>query len=190
MSVNSFCVERTKVLPDNRSPISLFGPCPQQPWMKVEDVRRLRELLGSAPKGLFQTTAGGRDGNKVVRQYAKNLSEYKDIHCLVEKCMLPYIQYVQERHPAMKHYKLSVLRSTPSSKSQYELANNRLHSDYAHGVNERPPHERPMSLLVALDGFLFKYLSDRNHTRNMIVEQLVLPGQALAFTNYLPHAGG
>jgi hypothetical protein len=125
-----------------------------------------------------------------VRQYARNLNECKEIDILVEKCMSRYIQYVQEEHPALKHYKLSVLKSVPNAKSQYELTNNRLHSDYPHGVNQRPPHERPMSMLVALDGFLFMYLRDRSNPRSMIIEQFVYPGQAVAFTNYLPHAGG
>ena len=190
MSVNSFCVKKLEVLADDRCPITLFGPCPQQPWMKSEDVNRLVELLKLAPKRFFQNTAGGRDGSKNVRQYAKNLSEYKEIHDLVEKCMSRYILWVQEKYPALKHYKLSVLKSSPEAKSQYELCNDRLHSDYPHSVNLRPPHERPMSLLVALDGFLFLYMRDRNNKRSMIVEQLVYPGQALAFTNYLPHAGG
>ena len=84
----------------------------------------------------------------------------------------------------------AIVRSDVGAGSQYEGCNRRLHSDYFDCVNKRPPLERPMSLLVALDEFEFMYLWNRQDSRKKIDTIIVRPGIGLAFTNYCLHAGG
>lgn len=104
--------------------------------------------------------------------------------------MLGYIKLVQKDYPKLQHYKLSVLKSLDGAYTQYQGCNYRLHSDYHHHVNVRPPDQRPISVMVALDEFEFLYLKDRRDRRGDIITQKVHPKQMIAFTNYCLHAGG
>jgi hypothetical protein len=158
--------------------------------MQPHDVSTLKGLLEKNQRTLFETLVGGSAGGKPMRQYTPNLSANKEVYNLVAKCMLPYIKFVQREYPALQICKLSVLRSFPRAKSQYEKCNQRLHSDYDDTVNSRPPRERPVSLLVALDAFDFMHLNSRGDKRREIITQTIQPGQAIAFTNYCLHAGG
>ena len=176
--------------PDHRLPLQFVGGNPQVPWMMKEDVDNLRKMIKSAGNGLFEGLVGGRVRGKSKRSFTPNLANFPDLYKLVEKCMAPYISWVQEQQPLLKYYKLAIVRSDVGAGSQYEGCGRRLHSDYFDCVNKRPPLERPMSLLVALDEFEFMYLWNRQDSREKIDTITVRPGIGLAFTNYCLHAGG
>jgi len=179
------------VVRDERPPLMLFMDNPQSPYMDDSDKRELmRLLLEKGSDSMFAGLVGGRFGGVTQRHYTSNLKSFPDVYNLVERCMSRYIAEVQKKYPKLTHYKLAVVRSAPNAKSQYEGNQNRLHSDYDCIVNLRPPHERPVSLMVALDEFNFMYLHSRAHARKQIITQSVKPGQAVAFTNYCLHAGG
>ena len=177
--------------PDYRSPIVSFGENSQHPWMKEKDVNELRNMIESLGNDLFVGLVGGKVGSRTSkRSYTKNLADFPDLYNLVEQCMSRYISWVQIQQPSLKYYKLAILRSDVGAGSQYDGCGKKLHSDFYDTVNKRPPQERPVSLLVALDEFEFMYLLSRKHSRGMIKTITVPPGQALAFTNYCLHAGG
>ena len=178
------------VVRDDRPPFMLFMDNPQSPYIDDSDKRELMRLLEQDSHSMFAGLVGGRIGGVTQRHYTSNLKSFPDVYNLVERCMSRYIAEVQTKYPKLKHYKLAVVRSAPNAKSQYEGNQNRLHSDYDCIVNLRPPHERPVSLMVALDEFNFMYLHSRAHARKQIITQSVKPGQAVAFTNYCLHAGG
>lgn len=177
--------------PDNRPPLCIFSNNPETPWMKTSDIESLKLMIESdGQKDLWDNLIGGRDGSSRKRKFTPNLKSFKEIHDLVERCMGSYILWVQQQYPALKYYKLAILKSYPGAQSQYDGCNKRLHSDYPENVNKRPPNERPVSLLVALDEFDFMYLKDRNNCRGDIITQPIYPQQAVMFTNYCLHAGG
>ena len=177
--------------PDYRSPIVSFGENSQLPWMKEKDVNELRNMIESLGNDLFTGLVGGKVGSRTSkRSYTPNLADFPDLYNLVEQCMSQYISWVQIQQPSLKYYKLAILKSDVGAGSQYDGCGKKLHSDFYDTVNKRPPQERPVSLLVALDEFEFMYLLSRKHSRGMIKTITVPPGQALAFTNYCLHAGG
>jgi hypothetical protein len=150
----------------------------------------MKRLFESLDKTLFIRLVGGFSRGSNMRMYTPNLISYPQVYALVEKCMKPYIQFVQKQYPALQHIKLAALKSMPGAPSQYSTCNYRLHSDYAASVNSRPPHERPVSLMVALDPFEFIYLKNRTDRRRDLITQTIHKGQAISFTNYCLHAGG
>jgi hypothetical protein len=180
----------SSVQADDRIPVRIFPESPQVPWMQPHDVSTLKGLLEKNHKTLFENLVGGSAGRKTLRQYTPNLSANMEVYNLVAKCILPYIKFVQREYPALRICKLSVLRSFPHAKSQYEQCFQKLHSDYDNTVNSRQPHERPVSLMVALDEFDFMHLNNRGDKRSEIITRTIKSGQAIAFTNYCLHAGG
>ena len=157
---------------DDCIPILLFGENPQVPWIKEQDVAELQKMIESVGNCLFIRLVGGRvGGGKSKRSFTQNLADFNILHNLVEKCMSPYISWVQQKlQPSLQHYKLAILRSDVGAGSQYEGCGGKLHSDFDDSVNKRPPQKRPISLLVALDEFEFMYLHNRK------VEHLDLSG--------------
>ena len=150
------CIE---VEPDHRGPLLLYTPSPQVPLINDDDIKMLRIQLEKKGNhhGMGWLVVEKVD---VALGYTPHLKEFLDLYNLVEKCMLGYIKFFQKDYPSLKHYKLSVLKSYNAAHSQYEGCNYRLHSDYHHHVNVRPPNQRPISVLVALDEFEFLYLKD------------------------------
>ena len=178
------------IVRDHRPPLMLFQENTQSPWMNESDKQELMTLLEQGSDIMFHGLRGGQIGGATHRHYTKDLKSFPDVYKLVQRCMAGYIGYVQSMYPKLKYYKLAVVRSEPNAKSQYEGNDYRLHTDYDCIVNARPPLERPVSLLVALDEFNIMYLQSREHTRKQIITQPVKPGQAVVFTNYCLHAGG
>jgi hypothetical protein len=175
---------------DNRIPVHIFSESAEVPWILPEDINNMKCLFESLDKTLFIRLVGGFSRGSNMRMYTPNLISYPQVYALVEKCMKPYIQFVQKQYPALQHIKLAALKSMPGAPSQYSTCNYRLHSDYAASVNSRPPHERPVSLMVALDPFEFIYLKNRTDRRRDLITQTIHKGQAISFTNYCLHAGG
>jgi hypothetical protein len=67
---------------------------------------------------------------------------------------------------------------------------NVLHSDYNIACKEVPPGERPISIIVGLDEFMFMFLQKLSDERKDIANMIVLPGQMIKFTAGCLHAGG
>jgi flagellar basal body-associated protein FliL len=180
----------TFVQADNRIPLHLFGESPEVPWLQPQDIEELKRLFQLHDKTLFARLVGGSAGGKTIRQYTPELHKVSEVYQLVLKCITPYLMHVQDRYPALTHFKLSALKTSPNAVSQYSRCNWKLHSDYDESVNSRPPNERPVSLMVAIDQFEFMYLKNRTDSRRDIINLPVHRGQAIAFTNYCLHAGG
>ena len=125
-----------------------------------------------------------------MRLFTPELSKFPEVYNQVKKCIAPYLDFVQTKYPSLKHVKLAALKSMPGATSQYSRCFGRLHCDYDDSVNLRAPHDRPVSLMVAIDPFEIIYLNNRTDCRRDIITQAVHRGQAIAFTNYCLHAGG
>jgi hypothetical protein len=181
----------TAVEADDRPPMVLFGDCGQSRWINDSDIEDMRRLFELKQNILFKDLVGGKvKGRRSLRQYTPELVKHKDVHRLVERCIDPYIKWLQKLYPELSSGKLTVLRSLPGAKSQYDGCNMRLHSDFGKMVNAHPPQQRPLSLMVAIDPFEFMYLPDRSACKKDLITQTVHPRQAIAFTNYCLHAGG
>jgi hypothetical protein len=102
----------------------------------------------------------------------------------------PVRREIRMRSPNVKLFKMGAIRTYPQAPSQYEGHSGRLHSDYRGSVNQRPPSERPYSAIIAIDEFDFIYLPFRDGTRENMLTQTVVPGQAMLFTNNCLHSGG
>ena len=177
------------VQPDFRPPVLTLTSCPEGPLIHDNDIDNLKNLLERDPTP-WVGLVGGTVRNSSYRLYTPSLEDFPELYGLVKKCMSRYIKLIQQMYPKLKYYKLSVLKSLNGAVSQYEGCQKRLHSDYHHNVNFRPPDERPISILVALDEFEFHYLEDRKGCRRDIITTKFLPKQMVAFTNYCLHAGG
>ncbi len=65
----------------------------------------------------------------------------------------------------------------------------KLHSDYTAGVLERPPDERPRSIILAVDPFGLQYLPNQEMKRKDIKRLNVNQGKMVMFTNMCLHSG-
>jgi hypothetical protein len=180
----------TFVQADDRIPVHIISQSPEVPWIEPQDIIDLKLLFEKYDTKLFHRLVGGSSGGQKVRLFTPELTKFPDVYALVQKCIAPYLHFVQTKYPSLQHFKLAALKSMPGAASQYSRCFHRLHCDYDDRVNLRPPHDRPVSLMVALDPFEFLYLKSRNDRRRDLITQVVHPGQAIAFTNYCLHAGG
>ena len=64
-----------------------------------------------------------------------------------------YITYVQQIYPKLKYVKGGAILSAPNALAQVDGHYGKLYSDYSANVLERPPCERPVSIIVAVDPF-------------------------------------
>ena len=183
-------ITRTFVQAENRIPVHIFSESPEVPWIQPQDIIDLKRLFEKYDKtSLFGTLVGGSSGGQSVRLYTPELSKFPDVYNQVKKCIAQYLDFVQTKYPSLHHVKLAALKSLPGAESQYSRCFDRLHCDYDDSVNLRAPHDRPVSLMVAIDPFEFIYLKNRTDCRRDIITQAVHRGQAIAFTNYCLHAG-
>ena len=106
------------------------------------------------------------------------------------QCLSGYFKIVNDRYPKLIYNKVTVLKSYPQAISQYEGCGNKLHTDYDESVNHKEPNERPLSMIVAIDPFQFKFLPQKNGSKKTIVDRYVSPGEMILFTNNCYHAGG
>jgi hypothetical protein len=155
----------------------------------VEDLKQ--SLSKASWTGL--TGGGAKRGDVQRREYLLDLDHPRNA-LLAEKiqnALTPYIRYVQKQYPSLQAVKVGAIRTLPRTMSQFEGLNGRLHSDYDNALAlEYSPELRPMSLLVALDGFKFLYLPSQDLPRSQILEQFVASRQMVCFTHECLHAGG
>ena len=104
--------------------------------------------------------------------------------------MLPYLQYIKTIYPALTAGKVGALCTKAGAPSQYEKQKSILHRDYSEMVLDRPPRERPLSIIMALDSFSFLLKPPLPSNEDNYVETMVERGQAVIFTNDQLHAGG
>ncbi len=113
----------------------------------------------------------------------------------VELLLDPFLWYVKFIYPEMRYWKVGALKIKGQTPSQYELWGNKLHTNYSEAVFSRPPRERPMSIIMALDKFLFYFKTTMPGSAvGMSAKDYdtvtVQKGQAIAFTYEQLHAGG
>ena len=129
------------------------------------------------------------------RQWLKRIGEAStpselDLKRQIEAVMAPYFRFIKSIYPAMSSWKVGALRTKSGAASQYEKQGDQLHRDYSEMVLDHPPRERPMSMIMALDGFSFYIAPPLASQKDDYVETTVVRGQAIIFTNEQLHAGG
>ncbi len=71
------------------------------------------------------------------------------------------------------------------------MSKNTFHTDYSDDVLNRPPKERPMSIIMALDSFSFLVKPTVQTTSGREYDEITVEsGQAVTFTYEQLHAGG
>ena len=185
--------ERQFFLPDTRTPFMIMDQ-PQNSFLTSKNTMHLIKLL-SRNTSLWEPLIGGNEvvNGKVMytRWHAPELAEnHPCIHLFVVEYMKDYIARVQDKYPALVHVRYGALKSASKAKSQYAGNMGTLHSDYLDEVQHRPPNERPVSVIVALDPFKFIYLPTREGKKSDLVELTIDSGKMIAFTSDCLHAGG
>ncbi len=79
--------------------------------------------------------------------------------------------------------------SAPNAPAQIDGHYGKLHSNYTADVLERPPDERPISIIVAVDPFKLHYLPSQEMKRKDIKGINVNQGEMVMFTNMCLHSG-
>jgi hypothetical protein len=100
-----------------------------------------------------------------------------------------YITYVQQIYPKLKHVKGGAILSAPNAPAQIDGHYGKHHSDYTADVLERPPDERLMSIIVAVDPFGLQYLPSQEMKRKNIKRLNVNQGEMVMFINMCLHSG-
>jgi hypothetical protein len=88
----------------------------------------------------------------------------------------------------LKHVKGGAILSAPNAPAQIDGHNGKLHSDYTVNVLERPPDERPISIIVAVDLFGWQFLPSQEMKRKDIKRLTVNQGEMVMFTNTCLHS--
>jgi hypothetical protein len=112
-------------------------------------VTRLRNLLHYSNTKMWDKLTGGGDS----RFFAKYLEKHPVIYDYVMTELRDYITYLQQTYPKLKHVKGGAILSAPNTPAQIDGHYGKLHFDYTANVLERPPGERPISLIPAVDPF-------------------------------------
>jgi hypothetical protein len=100
-----------------------------------------------------------------------------------------YITYVQQIYPKLKHVIGGAILSAPNSPVQIDGHYGKLHYDYTANVLERPPDERLLSIILAVDPFRLQYLPRQEMKRRDIQRLYVNQGKIVMFTNTCLHSG-
>ncbi len=79
--------------------------------------------------------------------------------------------------------------SAPNAPAQINGHNGELHSDYTADVLERPPDERPISIIIAVVPFGLQYLPSQEMNRKDTKRLNVNQGEMVMFTNMCLHSG-
>jgi len=129
------------------------------------------------------------------RQWLKRIGEAStpaelNLKQRIEAVMTLYYNFVRAIYPEITGWKVGALRTTASAPSQYERQADTLHRDYSEEVLCRPPRERPMSIIMALDRFSFLTKPPLPSNEAEFFEMMIERGQAIIFTNEQLHAGG
>jgi len=155
-------------------------------------ISQMKDTLKNAPKDWWAGLPNQdrkRDWLKVVGD--PTTPRQKETKYQIEATLKPFLDYIRSIYPEMRHWKVGALRTKANTPSQYEMSKNTFHTDYSDSVLDRPPKERPMSIIMALDSFSFLLKPTiPNSSAREYDEIIVKPGQAVAFTYEQLHAGG
>jgi hypothetical protein len=122
--------------------------------------------------------------------YVSDLASQPEVCEVVDRVMKPLIDYVQVIYPSLVCVQLGALKTLPHCPSQYQRHNNRFHSNYSSNYPEISPAQRPVSVILALDPFVFMYLPHISQKRRDIVHLTVPAGHAVIFTEACLYSGG
>jgi len=179
------------VVADGRPTYFLFGLGSDLPRCFIY---HLRKLLHRLPDRFWSRLSGGSDG---LRRYIPNLSETipssNPLYLVQQEafvCMDFVFAAVQAIFPLHTHTKISILHSRPGAPSQFDGRSGRLHSDYPQTVYARPPDQRPISVILALDPFSMEHLSRFEDSEEQRIVSHVRAGEVICFTNHCLHAEG
>ncbi len=121
--------------------------------------------------------------------FAKDLKKHPMIYDYVMTELWDYITDVQQMYPMLKQVKGGAILSAPNAPAQIDGHYEKLHSDYTADVLERPPDERPISIIVAVDPFELQYLPSQEMKEKDIKRLNVNQGEMVIFTNTCLHSG-
>ncbi len=158
---------------------------PTAPDQGLKDVTRLQNLLHYSNTKNWDKLTGGGDSHF----FAKDLEKHPMIYNYVMMELRDCITYVQQIYPKLKHVKGGAMLSAPNAPAQIDGHYGKHHSDYTADVCERPPDERPISIIVAVDPFGLQYLPSQEMKRKDIKRLIVNQGEMIMFTNTCLHSG-
>jgi hypothetical protein len=176
--------------PDRRPPLMTITAPPS--WGITDTViKQMITALESCPETWWEPLP--KQGKK--REWLKRIGEAStpaelDLKRQIEGVMMPYFDFIKAINPEMTAWKVGALCTKSGAPSQYDLQASTLHRDYSEAVLNHPPRERPMSIIVALDGFSFFVKPPLPSDGDDYVDTMVERGQAVLFTNEQLHAGG
>jgi hypothetical protein len=89
----------------------------------------------------------------------------------------------------LKHVKGDAILSAPNAPAQIDGHYGKLHSDYTAVVLERPPDDRPISIIMAVGPFGLQYLPSQEMKRKDTKRLNLNQGEMVMFTNTCLHSG-
>ena len=155
----------------------------------IVEVLREFDIAEKNDKNLWKNITGGNKMRKWIPDL-HDIVRRVSLKNVIENALQGYIKIVQEKYPELRYWKVGAIKSLPWAPSQFEGHGGKLHSDYAHSLENLEPRLRPVSIIVGLNHFNFMWLSDRKSRETEIREMTVFPGQMIIFTNHCLHAGG
>lgn len=153
---------------------------------------KMKDTLKNTPEGWWRGLPNQGRNREWLKQIGdattpSQISTKKQI----EATLQPFLRYITSIYPEMRYYKVGALRTRANTTSQYEMSNNTFHTDYSDDILNRPPRERPMSIIMALDSFSFLVKPTVPTTPQREYNEITVePGQAITFTYEQLHAGG
>ena len=175
---------------DSRPVLEMISPSINFVDVITADKRQVVIESLSARSTRWDGLTGGKFGNQSLRKFVLDLTGQPKINRLVERVMAPLVNIVQAKYPTLRYVKYGALKSEALCPSQYEGHDNMLHTDYEKLHLDIPPHQRPVSIIMALNEFKFIYLPHLTLTRKDLVTLTVPPGHGIIFTNACLHSGG
>ncbi len=152
----------------------------------TENCQAIIDILHNTVKWDKLTGTGGCK----KRFYVADLARQTEVSKVVERVMRPLINYVQVMYPSLVCIKLEALKTLPHCPSQYQGHKNKFHLDYLSNYPKIAPAQRPVSVILALDPFVFMYLPHISQKMRDIVHLTVPAGHAIIFPDACLHSGG
>ncbi len=155
------------------------------PDQGLKDVTRLRNLLHISNTKMWDKLTGGGDSCF----FAKDLKKHPLMYNYVMIELRDYITYVQQIYSKLNHVKGGAILSSLNTLAQIDGHYGKLPSNYTANVLERPPDERPILIIVAVDPFGLQYLPSQEMKRKDMKRLNVNQGEMVMFTNTCLHSG-
>ncbi len=172
---------------DHRHLLEMISPTVQFEKVYTQESPKVLIDFLSANTTIWTGLTGGFVSQ---RQFVLDFASHPQEHQVVESAMRPLIHYVLSKYPSLVCIKYGALKSNPHCLSQLQGHTYFLHSDYKSFFNDTPPHQRPVSVIMALDEFNFIYLPVLTMKRKELVEINVPAGYSIVFMNACLHSGG